>query len=189
MKEFTTPDYLKDAVRLLSPAGFATSDVWYHGTASGLVAAIQSGGLKGSGDAEIMARQLKTLSTIGHTGSEQQDPLFLTQSKELAYFWAVQKTHTRNLYLSAAEEPVVFALNLPAELATQVTTDAGGAALLMEPNNSYLLWLEAIYTAAGQKLPELDPFRCDRMEYLNRLGLAYLNAEVSPDCLTLLQPA
>ncbi len=188
MNEFTTPDFLKDAGQLLSADGFATSDVWYHGTASGLADAIRSGGLKGSGDAELMERQLKTLSTIGHESRDQKDPLFLTQSRELAYFWANQKAHTRALYMQQEETPVVFAVNLPADLNSRVTTDVGGAALLMEPGNLYLLWLKELYQQNGQQLPELNPFKCDRMDYLNRLGLAYLDAEIAPQYLTLLLP-
>ncbi len=186
MKEFTTPAQFQDLAQLLSDSGIATSGIWYHGTASGLVAAIQNEGLKGSGDAEIMARQLKTLSTIGHTTSEHKDPLFLTQSKELAYFWASQKTHTRNLYLGGSEEAVIFKVNLPEALQAQVTTDAGGAALVMEPGNLYVAWLRELYEDNGKTLSEIDPFKCNRMDYLNKLGLAYLAAGVEPQCLTLL---
>ncbi|TVV42575.1 hypothetical protein [Thalassolituus sp. C2-1] len=187
MKEFTTPTQFQDLAQLLSDDGIATSGIWYHGTASGLVAAIQSEGLKGSGDAEIMARQLKTLSTIGHTTSEHKDPVFLTQSKELAYFWASQKTHTRNLYLQGNEEAVIFAVNLPETLQAQVTTDAGGAALVMEPGNLYVAWLRELYENNGKTLAEIDPFKCDRMDYLNKLGLAYLATDVEPQYLTLLK--
>ncbi len=186
MKEFTTPTQFQDLAQLLSDNGIATSGTWYHGTSSGLISAIQSEGLKGSGDAEIMARQLKTLSTIGHDTSEQKDPLFLTQSKELAYFWASQKTHTRNLYLGGGEEAVIFEVNLPQEQQALVTTDAGGAALVMEPGNLYLAWLRELYENNGKTLAEIDPFKCDRMDYLNKLGLAYLAVDVEPQYLTLL---
>tara|TARA_B100000287_G_scaffold332676_1_gene317745 strand:+ start:211 stop:780 length:570 start_codon:yes stop_codon:yes gene_type:complete len=187
MKEFTTPDFLKDAADLISADGFATSNIWYHGTASGLVEAIKTSGLKGSGDAELLQRQMKTLGTIGHEASDQQDPLFVTQSKELAYFWANQKAHTRNLYMQQEETPVVFKLELPEELNKLVITDAGGAALLMEPGNIYLLWLKELYKELGQQMPELNPLKCDRMDYLNKLGLAYVAGDVDPQYLTLLQ--
>ena len=114
--------------------------------------------------------------------------MFITQSKELAYFWACEKAHTRDLYLKTNEQPVVFELNLPPELQQKVTTDAGGAALLLEPGNLYLLWLGELYDACGVAKPDIDPLRGNRMDYLNKLGLAYLNDPVAPEHLLLLQP-
>lgn len=188
MEDFTTPAYLKDAQQLLSADGFATSDVWYHGTASGLTDRILAEGLRGTGDLEMLERQMKTLGTIGHEASNHRDPLFVTQSRELAYFWAHQKTHTRNLYLQGNEKPVVFELKLPEELNKQVITDAGGAALVLEPSNLYLLWLTGVYEQAGMTLPQIDPFKGNRMDYMNKLGLAYINVDIAPQYLMLLQP-
>lgn len=188
MNEFTVPAYLQDARQLLSESGFACTGRWYHGTASGLIPSIQAHGLHGSGDLELLTRQFKTLGTIGHDISDHKDPLFITQSKELAYFWACEKAHTRSVYLKTNEQPVVFELNLPEDLQQQVTTDAGGAALVLEPGNLYLLWLGELYDACGISKPDIDPLRGDRMDYLNKLGLAYLNAPVAPEHLLLLQP-
>lgn len=185
MNEFTTPAHLQDAKTLLSDSGFATSNLWYHGTASGLVDSIMAQGLRGTGDLELLQRQLKTLGTIGHDASDHRDPLFVTQSKELAYFWAAQKAHNRSLYLKSDEKPVVFALTLPEDLNKQVITDAGGAALLLEPSNLYLLWLGDVYAACGKQKPELDPFKMDRMDYMNKLGLAYINVDVPAEYLAL----
>ena len=39
-----TPIHLKDAKDLLSEQGFATSNVWYHGTSSALVQTINEQG-------------------------------------------------------------------------------------------------------------------------------------------------
>ncbi|GAL22673.1 hypothetical protein JCM19235_4631 [Vibrio maritimus] len=39
-----TPPHLQDAKALLSDKGFATSNTWYHGTSSALVASIQAQG-------------------------------------------------------------------------------------------------------------------------------------------------
>ena len=36
-------------------------------------------------------------------------------------------------------------------------------------------------------MPELNPLKCDRMDYLNKLGLAYVAGDVDPQYLTLLQ--
>lgn len=175
MQEFTTPESLQDAKQLLSTTGFATSGTWYHGTASGLVESIQTNGLIGSGDAEGLEKHMETLSTIGHEATGHKDPLFVTQSKELAYFWANRTAHNRNLYFQKDEQPVVLELNLPDELQEKVTTDAGGAALVLEPGNLYILWLENLYKNLGFELVKPNPFSCDRMDYQNFLGLSYLN--------------
>lgn len=186
MHEFTTPDFLLDAKELLSATGFATNGTWYHGTASGLVESIQKVGLVGTGDLEGMKKYLETMGTIGHEASKHRDPLFLTQSKELAYFWANRTAHNRNLYFQKGETPVVFELNMPEELESKVTTDAGGAALVLEPGNLYILWLEDLYKKNGLELTKPDPFSCDRMDYQNLLGLAYLDAPVPAEYVKLL---
>ena len=36
-----TPFYLQDTKQLLSSDGFATSDIWYHGTSSALLSSIK----------------------------------------------------------------------------------------------------------------------------------------------------
>ena len=41
MSDIQTPDNFKDLGQLLTADGIKTSNVWYHGTASGLVASIQ----------------------------------------------------------------------------------------------------------------------------------------------------
>lgn len=186
MQEFTTPKFLQDAQQLLSTTGFATNGTWYHGTASGLVESIQAQGLFGSGDAEGLAKHMQTLSTIGHETSDHSDPLFVTQSKELAYFWANRKAYSRNLYFQKDEQPVVLELNLPAALESKVITDAGGAALVLEPGNLYLLWLEDLYKNLGFEFTKPDPFNCDRMDYQNFLGLSYINETVPAEFVKLL---
>ena len=186
MNEYSTPALFQDAQQLLTAQGFTTSTTWYHGTASGLVDSITSVGLVGSGDLETLQKHLETLGTIGHDHSAHKDPLFITQSKELAYYWALKKAHIRSRFHQQHETPVVFELQLSEELAAQVTTDAGGAALILEPGNQYLQLLNEIYQEAGLTLETLDPFTCDRLDYLNKLGLAYLNAPVPADSLRVL---
>lgn len=129
-------------------------------------------------------RQLKTLSTIGHTTPDQSEPVFLTQSKELAYYWAEQKTHSRNVYLQNNEAPIVLSMSLPAELDKLVSTDAGGAALVLEPGNAYLLFLQERYEAAGFTFPEINPLTADRSVYLEVLGLAYIAQDIAPEYIT-----
>lgn len=188
MNEYTTPAHLQDVPQLLSKDGFATSHIWYHGTASGVLPSIQNYGLVGSGDLELLARQLKTLSTIGHESLSQKDPVFLTQSKELAYFWAMQKTHTRNLYMGANETPIVLEVEFNEDQQQAVITDAGGAAMLLEPGNLYLTWLRERYESQGLTLADMDPFQCDRMDYLNKLGLAYYSDPIPSAQIRVVHP-
>lgn len=169
------PDYLKDAASLMTEDGFPVSNVWYHGTTSSLLKAIKNKGLHGGGDAAWIKRTQGTLQTIGNRTFESKDPVFLTQSKELAYFWAQQRTHSRNLYFQKNETPVVLKITLNDDDNAKVNPDAGGAALIMEPNNAYVTYLKAIFEANGQDLDGFDPTKADRMIYRDRLGLAYTN--------------
>jgi hypothetical protein len=173
------PDYLKDAASLMSDDGLASSNVWYHGTASSLVKGIKNKGLHGGGDAAWIKRTQGTLQTIGNRTFESQDPVFLTQSKELAYFWAQQRAHSRNLYFQKDENPVVIKITLNEVDNAKVNPDAGGAALVMEPNNAYVTYVKTIFAANGRDLDDFDPTKADRMIYLNRLGLAYTNDFIS----------
>jgi hypothetical protein len=173
------PDYLKDAASLMSDDGLAASNVWYHGTASSLVKGIKNKGLHGGGDAAWIKRTQGTLQTIGNRTFESQDPVFLTQSKELAYFWAQQRAHSRNLYFQKNENPVVIKITLNEVDNAKVNPDAGGAALVMEPNNAYVTYVKTIFAANGRDLDDFDPTKADRMIYLNRLGLAYTNDFIS----------
>jgi hypothetical protein len=174
------PDYLKDAASLMSEDGnIATSHVWYHGTASSLVKGIKNKGLHGGGDTAWTKRTQGTLQTIGNRTFERKDPVFLTQSKELAYFWAQQRTHLRNVYFQKNEIPAVIKITLNDDDNAKVNPDAGGAALIMEPNNEYVTYVKAIFAANGQDLDDFDPTKADRMIYLNRLGLAYTNDFIS----------
>jgi hypothetical protein len=173
------PDYLKDAASLMSDDGLTVSNVWYHGTASSLVKGIKNKGLHGGGDAAWIKRTQGTLQTIGNRTFESQDPVFLTQSKELAYFWAQQRAHSRNLYFQKDENPVVIKITLNEADNAKVNPDAGGAALVMEPNNAYVTYVKTIFAANGRDLDDFDPTKADRMIYLNRLGLAYTKDFIS----------
>ena len=84
------PSYLQDAKDLLTKDGFATSDVWYHGTSSALIGSINGSGLRRSGDKVMNQAAKNTMATIGNSYTEQREPVFLTQSKELAHYWAQQ---------------------------------------------------------------------------------------------------
>lgn len=175
-EQVIAPDYLKDAASLMSEDGnFATSNVWYHGTASSLVKGIINKGLHGGGDAAWIKRTQGTLKTVGNRTFESKDPVFLTQSKELAYFWAQQRAHSRNVYFQKNETPVVIKVTLNEDDNSKINPDAGGAALIMDPGNEYILYIKDLFTANDQDLDDFDQTKADRMIYLTRLGLAYTN--------------
>jgi len=187
MSENITPDFLQDADSLLSENGFATSDVWYHGTASGLVDGIMQNGLKGGGDAETSARTQGTLATIGNRQFESNDPVFLTQSKELAFFWAVRKAHTRNLYFQTKEFPVVIRVTEPGK----VSPDTGATALMLEPGNDYVDMIRKLFESKEISFPDdnTNPLTLPREFYLNNLAMGYSADPIPADKLSVVVPA
>lgn len=174
-----TPAFLKDANDLLTEKGFATSNTWYHGTSSALVDSIKEQGLKRSGDKAVKAAAKKTMATIGNSYTETIEPVFLTQSKELAYYWAQQTVRNRSVRIEGDEQPVVFAATLPEELSTKVRPDVGAASLLLvKEGEHFMAHLAAIYQSNGFTMPEIDLQKADRMEYLTKLGMAYFDADI-----------
>lgn len=175
-----TPIHFQDDAQLLTQAGFKTSNTWYHGTSSGLVASILNKGLLPSGDKESIQRTKKAMITIGDSFKENKDPIFLTQSKELAYFWATKCAQSRGQLFSTTEEPAVLSITLTDDLNSNVKTDVGAAALLMGSAEEYLEVINQVYTAKGLATPEVDPVTADRMDYLNLLGMAYSKQSIAP---------
>lgn len=186
MTNIATPTYLQDANQLLSADGFKLTGSWYHGTASGLTDAILEKGLIGSGDAELNKKTKSAMATIGNRYTEQKEPVFLTQSKELAYYWANEKAELRKTRFGSDETPVVFELSLPSELADKVKTDVGAATMLISGNDPYIAYLQALYSDNNIELPELDPANIDRMAYLNLLGMAYCSVDIPAEHINVL---
>ncbi|WP_415896323.1 hypothetical protein ACMXYX_09320 [Neptuniibacter sp. QD72_48] len=183
----TTPTFLKDAKELLTEQGFATSNTWYHGTSSALVESIKDQGLNRSGDKALKQAAKQTMATIGNSYTETIEPVFLTQSKELAYFWAEQTVRNRSVRIEGDEEPVVFEVTLSDDLNSRVKTDVGAASLLMvKEGEAYLAHLASIYEECGLEAPEIDLKSADRMDYLNKLGMAYYDYDIDKDCVNLL---
>ncbi|MCP5160894.1 MAG: hypothetical protein H7A00_04385 [Hahellaceae bacterium] len=173
------PAYLQDASVLLKQDGFVTGNIWYHGTSSALLDSIQTHGLIRSGDKALRQAIKKTMATIGDNSyAETTEPVFLTPSKELAYYWAAQTAHNRSVRFEGKEEPVVIAMTLPDDLLAKVQPDVGAAALLMVQGNDYLEFLAEVYTANGLTLEEPDPLRANRDDFLRLLGMAYLDQDV-----------
>lgn len=182
-----TPAFLKDAKDLLTEQGFATSDSWYHGTSSALVDSINEQGLRRSGDKALKKAAEKTMATIGNSYTESIEPVFLTQSKELAFYWAEQTVRDRSVRIEGDEQPVVFAVKLPQDLNAQVKPDVGAASLLLvKEGEDFMAYLAGIYQANGLDVPEIDLMNADRMEYLSKLGMAYFDADIDVSCLQIL---
>lgn len=182
-----TPDFLKDAKDLLTEQGFAASDIWYHGTSSALVDSIKEQGLKRSGDEALKDAAKKTMATIGNSYTESIEPVFLTQSKELAFYWATQTVRNRSVRIEGDEHPVVFSVKLPAEINALVKPDVGAASLLLvKEGENFMAYLASIYEENGFGAPDIDLMRADRMEYLSKLGMAYLDADIEISCLKII---
>jgi len=176
------PDHLRDAKERLTAQGFTTGDTWYHGTSSALVDSIKKHGLKRSGDKTMKQAAKQTMATIGNDYTESIEPVFLTQSKEIAYFWAKKTVRDRSVRLESAEEPIVLQVSLPDELNSQVKPDVGAVSLLMiKEGEHYIAHIAAIYEKNEQVVPEIDLMKADRMDFLNKLGMAYYNQDIAPE--------
>ena len=169
------PNYLQDAKGLLTKEGFTTSTVWYHGTSSALVSSIKSYGLKCSGDTAMKQAAKSTMATIGNNYTESTEPVFLTQSKELAYYWAQQTVRRRSVRFNAEESAVVLAIELPEEQNAKVSPDVGAASLLMiKEGESYMAYVAKIYQKCNAGMLDIDLIKAHRLEYLTKLGMAYI---------------
>jgi hypothetical protein len=182
-----TPAYLQDAKSLLSNTGFACNSVWYHGTSSALTDSITSNGLKRSGDKSMKQAAKQTMATIGNNYTESIEPVFLTQSKEIALYWANQTVRNRSVRGESEETPVVIAVTLSDEINTKVKPDVGAASLLLLPEGEHFMaHLGQIYQQCGIDGPDIDLMNADRLEYLNKLGFAYLNQDIDAACLSVI---
>ncbi len=186
----TVPSYLKDAKELLSKDGFATGDTWYHGTSSALLSSIQGQGLKRSGDKALNEAAKTTMATIGNNYTESVEPVFLTQSKELAYYWAQQTVRERSVRFDGDEKPIVLAVNLSEKQREKVKPDVGAMSLLMMSiGEQFMAHVAQIYQDSNVEGPDIDLRNADRMDYLNKLGMAYIDQDISLACVSLVSEA
>ncbi|MBU3070545.1 hypothetical protein KOI40_11990 [Aestuariicella sp. G3-2] len=175
----TTPSYLRDSNQLLTSDGFKTGDVWYHGTSSALIPSIKEHGLIRSGDKAMNQAAKQTMATIGNSYTESIEPIFLTQSKELAYYWAEQTVRNRSVRIEGEESPAVVEVKLPEDLQAGVKPDVGAASLLMiKDGEKFLAFVTSLYEAANLPVPSIDLMKADRLDYLNKLGMAYYNQDI-----------
>ena len=180
----TTPTFLQDSKYLLTKQGFAASNTWYHGTSSALIGSIKEHGLKRSGDQVLKAAAKKTMATIGNHYTESVEPVFLTQSKELAYYWAQQAIRNRSVRIEGTELPAIITVNLPEALNNKVKPDVGAASLLLvKEGEKFMAFLTGIYLENNFETPNIDLMKADRLEYLNKLGMAYYDADIDASLL------
>jgi len=175
------PEIYNDIDSVLSKDGFATSGVWYHGTSSALVGSINGSGLRRSGDKAMNQAAKNTMATIGNNYTEQREPVFLTQSKALAYYWAEQAVKRRSVRIEGDETPVVLEIKLPEELHSKVRPDVGAAGLLMvKEGEAFMAFMAKLYQEQNVGVLDIDLMKADREEYLSKLGMAYLDADIAP---------
>lgn len=180
------PSHLQDAQTILSDNGFASGTVWYHGTSSALLESILANGLKRSGDKSMKQAAKQTMATIGNDYTESVEPVFLTPSKEVAHYWASQTVRDRSVRVEGVETPVVVALTLPEALNAKVKPDVGAASLLLlKEGEAYLAYIAGLYQQAQLSAPSIDLMNADRLEFLNKLGMAYLSQDVSAEHVSL----
>mgnify|MGYP006080298081 CR=1 FL=1 len=179
------PAYLKDSTSLLTAEGFTVSDVWYHGTSSALIDSILEQGLKRSGDKSIKQVAKQTMATIGNNYTESIEPIFLTQSKELAYYWAQQTIRNRSVRFEGEEQPAVIEVRLPTQLQDNVKPDVGAISLLMlAEGEQYVAFTAGLYEQNGQTAPDINLKQADRMEFLQKLGMAYYSKDIATDFIS-----
>ena len=178
------PEIYNDIGSVLSKDGFviANDGLWYHGTSSALVDSILDNGLKRSGDKAFNQAAKSTMATIGNNYTEQREPIFLTQSKALAYFWAEQCVKRRSVRFEGDEKPVVMSVELDEERAAKVRPDVGAAGLLMiKEGEAFMVYLAKLYEQAGLEALDIDLMNAGREEYLSKLGMAYLDQDLAAE--------
>lgn len=176
------PSYLQDAEQLLSSEGFKSHDIWYHGTSSALIESIIDKGLNRSGDTTLNDATKATMATIGNQYQQSCEPVFLTQSKELAYYWAQQTVRERGVRFEGEDQPVVLAVKLDQSQQSKIKPDVGATSLLlMESGERFMVHLASIYERCGFQAPDIDLMKANRMEFLNKLGMAYIDQDIKAD--------
>ncbi len=178
----------QDTQGQLTEQGFSCGNTWYHGTSSALADTIKQDGLKRSGDPQLNEATKKTMATIGNKYTATVEPVFLTQNKALAHYWAEQKVRERSVRIEGNEQAVVFSITLPESINKQVKPDVGAASLLLvKEGENFMAYVAGLYQEKGLAAPDINLRSADRLEYLNKLGMAYIDNDIAVDYLTLLE--
>ncbi|KZX81072.1 hypothetical protein A3715_36425, partial [Oleiphilus sp. HI0009] len=121
----------------------------------------------------------------GNSYTEQREPVFLTQSKALAYFWAEQCVKRRSVRFEGEEQPVVLTVNLDDDNASKVRPDVGAAGLLMiKEGEGFMMFIASLYEQAGLKPLDIDLMKAEREEYLTKIGMAYIDDDILSDSIS-----
>ncbi|MFA0284770.1 hypothetical protein AB4504_24410, partial [Vibrio sp. 10N.222.55.F12] len=96
--------------------------------------------------------------------TESVEPVFLTQSKELAYYWAQQTIRERSTRFEGEEQPIVLAVNLSDKQQAKVRPDVGAMSLLMmSVGEQFMTHLTEIYQEKNIAGPDIELRSADRM--------------------------
>jgi hypothetical protein len=129
-----------------------------------------------------------TMATIGNNYTEQREPVFLTQSKELAFYWAEQTVRRRSVRVEGDESPVVFEVKLPEDQQVLVKPDVGAAGLLLvKEGEHFMAYLAKLYQDNEAGVLDIDLMKADRQEYLSKLGMAYIDKDIAPGYVVLIK--
>ena len=161
------PTQFQDAKDLLTEDGFAVNDVWYHGTSSALWSSIKENGINRSGDRDLNKKAKNTMATIGNSYTETIQPVFLTQSKELAYLWA-EKAVKEAATLTATEALEMDVINLIANTPQQLLEQLDGYTLQIK-DQSLTLTLKH-----GQVKPVKPDWRSQFIATITDPNIAYI---------------
>ena len=127
----------------------------------------------------------KTMATIGNQYTETIEPVFLSPSKELAYYWAKQRVRERIVRFGGDEQAIVIECRLPAELSAKVRPDVGAMSLLLvDEGEQYLAFLAKLMQDKGLPALDIDLQKADRMAYLTKLGMAYIDQDIPADFIS-----
>ena len=64
-------------------------------------------------------------------------------------------------------------------LNSKVKPDVGAASLLLvKEGEQFMAFLTGVYLANDFEIPEINLMHADRLEYLNKLGMAYYDADI-----------
>ena len=58
---------------------------------------------------------------------------------------------------------------------------------MLKEGEHYLATLAAIYEQNGLEAPAIDLMKADRMDYLNKLGMAYYDADIDASSIELIE--
>ena len=90
--------------------------------------------------------------------------------------------HTR---FQGEESPVVLAVEMPEEQNAKVRPDVGATSLLMvKEGEAYLAYVARIYQNCDKGELSIDLKNADRLEYLHKLGMAYIDQDIDPEFVT-----